>query len=120
MLKIIALEDNFYVTRLWQIQFQAAGFSILCASKIAEAEVLLQTNPDADLVVVDACVESHKVDTVPFVEWARQGIFNGPMVAVSARDENNQELLMAGCSHECNDKGRLIDKVMAILGKPVS
>lgn len=126
--KVLILEDETLFYKLWNANLHSDSrsqeLSLLFATNVSEAEALLWRNPDVALIVTDACTDPSRrsvMNTGPFVKWARNKVrFVGPMMAMSSCPEYRQELLMAGCDHECHDKSMLIRNITDVLSSQLA
>ncbi len=90
-------------------------FMLLNAHTLQEGESLFQEHPDVALIVMDGCVDSGKLDSVPLVKKIRE-TYQGPILATSSSPTYNDELVQAGCSDKIQGFGSFIPKVKKILG----
>jgi len=89
--------------------------AILRATSLQMGRELYDQNQDVDLVVMDGCVDSSSLDSIPLVEEIRK-TYKGPILAASSSFLCNEELVLAGCDCEIKNTRDLIPKIKLILG----
>lgn len=87
---------------------------IISALTVEDGQRLFDLNPDVAAIVMDACVPGDWPTTIPLVKEIRRKNFTGPMIAISSNSSFRQQLMAAGCSHEC-DKLETRKKLCEIL-----
>ncbi|MBI4149277.1 response regulator [Candidatus Woesearchaeota archaeon] len=97
---IVEDEEGLYLV-MWRRTLGDAAVTLLSAPSIAEARQLFAANPDIAAIAVDACVPGREPNTLSLVQEFRQ-TFHGPMIAISGNEDYRQQLIQAGCSHECS------------------
>ena len=97
--KVLVVEDEFRHQRSWKDSLHGK-VEIMSAYTIEEAEGLFFANVDVALIVMDACVPGDDPTTPPLVQKMRETFF-GPIIAASSDWGYRQELMAAGCDHEC-------------------
>lgn len=112
--KVLVVEDD----KEWQEIFTEDledKVTFLKAFTVDEAEELFTANPDINAAVVDACVPGHSPTTPPLVRKIRE-TFTGPMIAVSSIDSYRDELVEAGCSHQCSKEelSKLLPRLLGL------
>ncbi|MES2623409.1 MAG: hypothetical protein V4576_03305 [Patescibacteria group bacterium] len=88
----------------------------LTAATLEEANRLFDENKDdLILVVMDACLEGSRPDTLPLVHRMRKEGFKGKIIANSSMPEYQQTLLNAGCDQASSGKNELEDDIVEIV-----
>ena len=105
-IKILLIEDEVDVTRIWERQFglllKAEKPSLLIARSISEALKQFELHKkDIKAIVVDGCLRPGGVLNTEMLTQALRRFFVGPMIASSTREDYRQLLLKSGCDHEC-------------------
>lgn len=111
--KVLLVEDNRDSSDMIKEDLEGKVF-VLQAFTIEEAEEIFQRHPDLAVVVMDACVPGHTINTIPLVYKMRE-TFMGPMIAISSEEEYREELMQAGCDHK-SDKNTIAKKVLKLVG----
>lgn len=112
--KVLIVEDSEDEQRQYRHALDGK-VEIISAYSIKQAEELFIANPDVSAVIMDACVDSDDIDTIPLVHKMRQ-TFAGPIVAGSSSYKYCQELIDAGCSHNGINKISVPQVLLKALG----
>jgi CheY-like chemotaxis protein len=122
MKKVLIIDDEEcnQIILTYQLVDMSDKVTILRARDRGEAKHLFDTNPDIDLVAMDACVpypdtpenERYRPNTQALVRYMRSK-FEGPIVAVSG--SFNSLLTEVGCDHE-SSKEKFYEIALALLG----
>jgi CheY-like chemotaxis protein len=112
MKKILIVEDSQLLQMVWKKTF-AGKLEVICAFSVSEAEEKFTIHSDIIAIVMDGCVPGTEFNTGPLVIKFRAK-FTGPIIAVSSFPHLRQELVSAGCSHQC-DKMFLPQKLREVL-----
>ncbi len=110
--KVLIVEDGRGYQAHWSTRLRGK-VEILSAYTIREAETLFFSSVDITAIVMDACVPGESPTTPPLVQKMRETFF-GPIIAASSSEYYRQELMDAGCDHECT-KTEVPQKIMEIL-----
>lgn len=87
---------------------------VIGAQNLTDAELLFQEHaPDLKCIMVDACLVGDTPDTEPFVRMVREAGYTGPMIAISRDEHYCDQLVAAGCSHQCHKKHPRFPHVIA-------
>lgn len=116
--KILVVDDDrdfqeFFAEKLLRI-VSAEKILILVAMNLQEARRLFAENPDIDLIIMDACMQSRWPNTERIIKEFRV-TFTGPMVAGSSSKVFREQLMGWGCSHNVERILYLPEKVIEIL-----
>ena len=98
--KVLILEDYLPNQILFKDMLCDTFIIPLPAYTIEEASRFFDENPDIEIVVVDGCINSKKINTIEFVKIIR-GKFKKPIVSISESERNQNKLLAAGCDFKC-------------------
>lgn len=115
VMKILILEREEMIQMLYSRSLQ--GHELLHANNLEEAETLFRANHQTiDVIVVNGCVEhaDKELDTGPFIQKVIASGFKGPIVATSSNEGVRQDMLKAGCTHEC-EKHKLVNLLKQII-----
>jgi len=99
--KVLVVDDNESLQRSLKNVLSRHGIIVLSALTIGEAEELFSTNPDVNLIVMDACVPGDRPNTFSLVRKIRQK-YAGPIIACSSLREYRRLLIEAGCDQEAS------------------
>lgn len=89
---------------------------VLWAPRLAEGQKFFEENRGGlAVIIMDGCVESSQLDTLPLIKSIRQAGYTGPMIACSADRGYRGRMVEAGCSHE-SEKLDLPTLVFELLG----
>ena len=115
MKKVLIVED----LEKYQSKFAAelAGkVSVLQAFTLYHGLALFEEHKDElAAIAMDACVPGDRPNSFGLVCKMRLAGFSGPMIAISSLYEYRQELMRAGCDHQC-PKDDLPKVLLSILG----
>ena len=111
--KVLVVEDLEQFHDFWGSRLEGK-VTLVSAFSIREAQEQFAQNPDVVAIVMDACVPGNAPTTQPLVRKLRE-TFTGPIIATSSLPEYRQELLRAGCDHECEQE-MLPQKLCDVLG----
>lgn len=117
--KILIVEDFDLIVRLWRralSELKIDSVVIVTASSIDEARERFKTNPDLDLIVMDAYIRGSfdRPNTLALVTEFRLS-YSGPMLAQSSDEDHAKMLVDVGCNVAC-DKPQVPEKIIEILG----
>jgi len=73
---------------------------LLVADSVSAGYQHFLAYPRLDLIIVDACVSSNRVNTDRLIRDIRCHGYSGELVAISEHDEQRRCLLEAGCTFE--------------------
>jgi DNA-binding response OmpR family regulator len=111
MPKVLVVED--FDPYFKMIDRELSGkVEVLRAATLEEGDNLFQSNPDIDLIIMDACVPGHKPNAMPLVKKIVGTGFTKPIIACSTTWTG--ELLKAGATHE-SDKDRVAKITLELL-----
>ena len=113
---VIILEDDELWISLYRRGIQGKA-KLLYALDTLNFDDLFKTNPDTKIITVDANTGTNISYTIYLVEQLRVNGFAGPIIAAATMEYDRQELLKAGCSHEC-EKGTLPDLLVSWIDDP--
>jgi len=109
---VLVVEDEDNSQESYKIGLERHGIEVLQAFTIDDAWAHFSARQDKiNIIVMDACMP-YELDTVPLLRRIRDKGYAGPIVANSSA--YNQELSMAGCSHE-SKKWQTVKTVLGIL-----
>jgi len=117
---VLLIEDDPYMLHFWHGALagwpQAERLNILSALTLVSAERFFNRFVDSLAVIaIDACLNKrNEIDTVELVGYIRAR-YAGPIVAMSSNHGFRQDLMAAGCDHEC-EKSVLPQKIIGLLG----
>ena len=107
-MKVLLIEDNEQLQNLFASMSKKLGVDLLQARTIREADLLFLEHKDTiDIIYIDGCVPGDKFNTKKLAEHIRKS-FCGPMIAISAVENYNIELLRAGCNDMLMQKSDLM------------
>lgn len=90
---------------------------VLHAPNLSSAERLFDENQkDIDLVIMDACVDGEKPDTMPLIRQMIATGFNGAIIANSSCFYFNDILIEAGATHKTLKKLEAGTLALQLLG----
>lgn len=87
----------------WQenfVSWLSDKFTLIQTRTTSEAKKLFRANPKLDAIVVNAYLPGEKPTAQDLVKMMRE-TFQGPIIGISSRKQHREEMIKAGCSHEC-------------------
>ena len=95
--KVLVVDDQ--PTIFTNLNYRYDGQAVfLSASTEEEARRLFADNPDIELIIMDACLDGPKPDTIGLVQYFRREGFEGLIIAVSSDSRYLEGLQEAGCN----------------------
>ncbi len=123
---IILVEDNEQVCRTATafLKKYVPEEKIICVHNLKRALELFRAHgPEIDTILVDGELgEGSTCDTLPLAkeidQHRKHGLFSGLAIAMSSRQEVNDQLVQAGCDYAAASKLEAIKAVCAMLAHP--
>ena len=114
-MKVLIVDDDETMQLLWSRMLvrENSTLIVLQAYNFQSARELFQEHKP-DIIVLDGNVEGLKGDSIPLAKEFNE-IFDGPMIANSSDQENNQMLVNAGCTHLNPDKTNCHEFILAVI-----
>ena len=113
---ILLVEDTIVFSEGMSKRLRKQGAVVLVASTLEIAEDFFSEYQKVlDLVVMDACVNSNKVDTVPLIKRIVKSGHEMFIVAASSSSECNKVLMKAGATHNAERKHKVVPLVIRLL-----
>lgn len=98
---VLIIEDSEDFVFLMKEYLRLAGIDAIAANNYREAMLIFnQQREDIQAIILDACLESHEIDTLPLLKKLIQAGFSGPIVAGSMHEKHNELLKAAGATHQ--------------------
>jgi CheY-like chemotaxis protein len=98
--KVLFVEDTEFLLEIWR-ELLAEKVEMIIATTIGEALWQFENNGQSlSAIVLDGCIAASDINTLPLARQFRAS-FQGPMIAMAGAPDHRQQLLEAGCSHEC-------------------
>ena len=112
MLRVLVLEDNLNWHKMWgsSLDIGEHGVELISTTTIQKFREEFSSNPDVDVIVLDACVPGMQPNTLDLAREVRSK-FTGIMIAISSDKYHREDLMKAGCDIEC-EKYLLPQKIM--------
>ncbi len=118
MAKVLIVEDDENLQFIYGVHLERNGIQVLKATTLAEAKAQFTANNDITAIVFDGELKTsdgasieYTLELVP--EFKKT--FTGPMIAAAGSPENRENLVAAGCTHQCI-KDDLPKTLKALLG----
>jgi len=103
MPKVLVVEDRDGCFTMIKSKLKLNGpIEVLRAVTLKEAADFFQSNPDIDLIIIDACVQSEFPNTMPLVKKIITSGYIKPIIACSSVLFYREELINAGATHQAN------------------
>lgn len=112
--KVLIIEDSPELQNDFA-QKLSGKVKVLQALTLPQAEEIFSKNPDIDLIASDGLVPVEIPPTIELIKKIRQ-TYTGPIIAMSSTPKLREELMQAGCSHNCARKKELPRMILKILG----
>ncbi|MEI6378288.1 MAG: response regulator [Candidatus Falkowbacteria bacterium] len=116
MKKILLIEDVRALHKNFVDSF-ANQAEIISAYTVRQGYEKFASHQDADIIVMDSCLEELEPDTLQLTEHIRRKGFRGPMVASSYHSEYRHQQLSAGCDLVWESPNDIIRWVKKLLDK---
>ncbi len=113
MKKILVVDDEPVMLSLMSRMLPAADYGVITAVDAEEATHRMAERGTAsfDAILMDGLEGAGP----PLVRVIRESGFRGPIVSISNNPDVKPRLMEAGCSHECDFKPHLRDKLIPFL-----
>lgn len=110
--KILIIDDNENVTRMFRLYFEAEA-EIIVAATLEEANHIIDAGGNWDLILLDGCLGGRDLNTE---ELARKIAAKSPtrLVAIASNESERRQLVYAGCTDQW-PKSLLIKNTGALL-----
>lgn len=102
---ILIIEDEAQIHRVFDRYFNNYGIEIRHAYTLEQGKREYLARPGMTLIAVDGLIPRSESDAISCIQDTAYLVrkiretFHGPMVAMSSREEYNDDLRQAGCSH---------------------
>lgn len=90
MKKVLIVEDDETIQKMYRALLKDKVI-LLQAYSVEEGFSLFQKNPDVALIVVDGCLGSGELNSLPLIRDLRRS-FKGHMIAASGREDYRNEM----------------------------
>jgi len=98
---VLIIEDDKVVALTQRHCLEDEGVEVLWANTIETArQILKERAKEISLIILDACLQSDKPNSMVLIPEARNNGFNGIIIASSGNDEYSQTLLRAGANYK--------------------
>ena len=114
-MKILVIDDEELCQDLLRAMFERIG-TVLIADSVAAGRQLYDANPDADIVIVDGCINNrHNYDAGPMIRHIRARGFKGPLIGASGSTDLHQQMMADGCdaAGQKNQAKKLAEQAMS-------
>lgn len=112
MTKVLLVEDVEGYIRITKEYLEERGVEVQVARNLEEVDELYEKNKDADAIILDGCLNSHRLNTSPFLKKVIADGFKNPIIACSSY---NDLLLEDGATHACKTKSGVAEFALKIL-----
>lgn len=115
---VLIADDLPGVIRDYEVELEEYGIRIIKATTLVELSMIFaKYEHEIAAVILDGCIPGHYVNTIGFIQNAREHGFDRPIVAASSLPEYRDEMVRAGCSHQA-PKWAAVELVADLLSTP--
>jgi len=98
---VLIIEDSKTVALLQKECLENEGIKVLVVETIEQAKnILKERAKEISLIILDACLNSSKPNSMILIQEARNNGFKGLIIASSGNDDYGQILLRAGANYK--------------------
>lgn len=112
-MKILIIEDRKDLCGIWQKVCEKRGYECFMAHTIEDAHIMIVSQRDANVILLDACVPGDDINTIPLLTDVLDTMPKAKVVAISSDSLYNNELVRNGAHASIwkNDLTRLLINV---------
>ena len=111
--KVLIVEDDTAALMRMEMKLHRHCELLTATTQDRATELFDDYQGQIDLIVMDACVPGHTINTLDFVKKIRVS-YQGPIIASSSDEKLNELLTDAGCDSGCN-KSDIVKMVLETL-----
>ena len=111
--KVLIVEDDTTALMRMEMNLHQHCELLTATTQDRATELFEEYLGQIDLIVMDACVPGHTINTLDLVKKIRVS-YQGPIIASSSDEKLNKKLVAGGCDSGCN-KNDIVEKVLETL-----
>jgi len=112
---VLIIEDNKTVALTQKRYLEDKGIKVLWAETIEKAKnILKERAKEISVIILDACLQSGKPNTMCLIPEARACGFKGSIITSSSNDDYSQILMRSGATYK-SDKTNAVKIALLVL-----